>query len=116
MCERCVQTLGMRGSLSPPAANNGAGYHGHTALVTKHIAPLGRQIDELVHCEEHEVVARVHDKWAFSNCSGADGDTGKRVFAIRNVEHAALSEALVRATSGAEDALEVVDADAGNED
>src|SRR5438477_5610573 len=47
---------------------------------------------------------------------GADGDARKRVFAVRNVEDALRAEALERPARGAEDAAEVVDADAGQED
>ena len=78
--------------------------------------PLGGEVEELVHAQEHEVVPRMDHQRPLAHRGRPDGDAGERVLAVRDVEDPRGTEATVRLRGGAEDPLEVVDADAGDED
>src|ERR1700730_16394110 len=106
----------MRRALTPTASDNRACHDRYATLVATRVAPLRSQIDQLVHGQEHEVVARVHHQGPFADRRGADSDAGERIFTIRNIEDAARTKAFVCATGRPKDALEIVNADTSDED
>ena len=65
MCDRTLKTLRVRGALAPTLADHGShdNRNGSGAAI-EHVSPLGREIDEIIEAEEHEVIARMRNDGA----------------------------------------------------
>src|ERR1700741_2785745 len=88
MCDRTLKPLRVRGALAPTLADHGSHDNRHGAgAAIEHVSPFGREIDEIVEAEEHEVIARMRNNRAFSHRSRANGNAGHGVFHRGSIEH-----------------------------
>ena len=102
-------------AVTPPAAHHAAHDHRHGLLAAEHRRPLRGMVDDLVHREQQEVHAVMHEQGAHAHRRGADAHAGEGVFRQGALHHPLGAVLLERATEGAPHGARIDDADADQE-
>jgi hypothetical protein len=93
-------TLSVLGTVSPAAPDDRAHHHRDRLLSAEHGLPLRGVVDELVHRQQHEVDAVMHDQRPHPEGRRADARPGERVLGQGAFHHALRAELLEGAGQG----------------